>query len=272
MDASLLILLPVLGCMTGFLAGLFGVGGGMILTPFLTLLLSYGGRFPPEAIVHIAIATSMGTILFTSASSLRAHAKHKAVIWPAFWQLIPGILLGGLLGARIAGWLSTFWIAIIFTSFVMVSATKIFISKGPTSSRDLPGPVGMGIAGLSIGTIASIVGAGGGFLIVPFLTWCKATIHKAIGTSAALGFPISVAGTIGYIWSGLSVPSLQGYSGLIGYIYWPALLAVAVCSTLTAPLGAKLAHNLDTKKLRYLFALLLYCLGAYMLYKAIRAY
>lgn len=273
MELTLLAALSFLGCFTGFLAGLFGIGGGMILTPFLTMLLSLSGAFPSDQIVHIAIATSMGTILFTSLSSLRAHARMGGVLWSAFWGLIPGILIGGLAGAHIAGALSAFWIALVFTTFVGFSATKIFISRSNSQgTRDMPGPAGLIASGFTIGTIASIVGAGGGFIIVPFLTWCRVSIHKAVGTSAALGFPVSLAGTIGYVISGWNVPELAGYDGLFGYIYWPALLAVALCSIFTAPMGAKLAHKLDSTRLKKLFGLMLYCLAGYMLYKAILAY
>ncbi len=269
MSLTLLLALPLLGAFTGLLAGLFGVGGGMILTPFLTMLLSLTGQFPPETIVHIALATSMGTIVFTSASSFRAHAQHGAVEWKAFYTLMPGIILGGLLGAQITGALPTFWIALIFTIFVTLSATKIFVTKKQTKTRDLPTPLGLTAWGTGIGTVAAIVGAGGGFMIVPFLTWCRVSIHTAIGTSAALGLPVSIAGTLGYIWAGLNRPELEGISGLIGFIYWPALIAVALCSIFTAPLGASIAHKMESRRLRQCFAVLLYSLGVYMLYKGV---
>ncbi len=198
MELWIIFSLAALGCCTGFLAGLLGIGGGMVLTPFLTLLLSYAD-IPTEHIVHVAIATSMGTILFTSLSSVRAHASRGAVLWKVVAAIAPGILLGGILGAQITGYLSTFWVALIFAGFVGYSATKMFFAKKVAASRGLPGTAGMVGAGTAIGTISALVGAGGGFISVPFLAYCNVPMHKAIGTSSALGFPIAFAGTIGYI-------------------------------------------------------------------------
>ena len=140
MSIQIILALAALGCCTGFLAGLLGIGGGMVLTPFLTLLLAYAG-IPIEHIVHVAIATSMGTILFTSLSSVRAHAKRGAVLWNVVFAMAPGILVGGLLGAQISGALPTFWVAMIFAVFVYFSAAKMFLNTKPTPSRHLPGTV-----------------------------------------------------------------------------------------------------------------------------------
>ena len=161
--------------------------------------------------------------------------------------------------------------ALIFAGFVGYSATKMFFAKKVAASRGLPGTAGMVGAGTAIGTISALVGAGGGFISVPFLTYCNVPMHKAIGTSSALGFPIAFAGTIGYIVSGWAEPTLPGFPYTLGYIHLPALFSVAVMSIFTAPIGAKVAHSIDTKPLKRIFASLLYVLASYMLYRAIMA-
>ncbi|EJX08805.1 membrane protein containing DUF81 [gut metagenome] len=268
MDWTFFIELMILGTGTGFLAGLLGIGGGMILTPFFTLLLSQAGM-PSEHVVHVAIATSMGTILFTSLSSVRAHAFRNGVMWDVVKMAAPGILIGALLGAQITGMLSTFWIGLIFAGFVYFSATKMIFGGKPKPTRSLPGPAGLFGIGSLIGMISALVGAGGGFISVPIMTYCNVKIHKAIGTSAALGFPIAAAGTVGYIISGWNMPGLPGFPYTLGFLHLPALLAVVVMSIMTAPLGAKMAHSMDTKPLKRIFAGLLYLLATYMLWKAV---
>ena len=159
MEIQIILALAALGCCTGFLAGLLGIGGGMVLTPFLTLLLGYAG-IPIEHIVHVAIATSMGTILFTSLSSVRAHAKRGAVLWNVVFSMAPGILVGAVVGAQVSGALPTFWVALIFAVFVYTSAAKMFLNAKPTPSRHLPGPAGMFGAGTAIRGVSA---AGGGW-------------------------------------------------------------------------------------------------------------
>lgn len=259
--------LALLGCCTGFLAGLLGIGGGMILTPFLTILLT--GTIAPEHIIHVAIATSMGTILFTSISSVRSHAKRGAVLWKVAFLIAPGILVGSILGAQISSALPTKWIGLIFCVFVFFSATKMLMKSSTTASRALPGNAGLMTAGGIIGIISALVGAGGGFISVPFLTYCNVKIHQAIGTSAALGFPIALFGVVGYAISGWNVPTLGSFPHMLGYVDIPALFAVAITSVLTAPLGAKLSHSINTEPLKRIFAVMLYCLGCYMGYTAL---
>ncbi|MCX8004499.1 MAG: sulfite exporter TauE/SafE family protein [Burkholderiaceae bacterium] len=269
MDGTLAASLLVLGAATGFAAGLLGIGGGMLLVPFLTLLFTARG-FPSEHIVHMAIATSLATILFTSLSSVRAHHRRGAVLWPVVRLFAPGILIGSLAGARVAGWLPTFWLALGFAVFVAFSATQMLLDRKPAPNRELPQRWGMFGAGLGIGVLSSFVGAGGGFISVPFMVWCNVRIHNAVATSAALGFPIAAAGTVGYVWAGLREPGLP--AGSLGFVYLPALAAVVAASVFTAPLGARVAHALDVRRLKRVFAVLLYLLAAYMLYKAIRTY
>jgi uncharacterized membrane protein YfcA len=269
MDIQLVLALLVLGSATGFAAGLLGIGGGMLLVPFLTLLFTWQ-QYPPTLIVKMAIATSLATILFTSISSVRAHHKRGAVLWPVAYVLAPGILLGSLIGAQIAGRLPTFWLSMVFAVFVGFSALQMLLDRKPRPSRELPKGAAMFGVGSVIGVISSIVGAGGGFISVPFMVWSNVKIHNAVATSAALGFPIAAAGTIGYVIAGQGVSGLP--KGTLGFIYLPALVAIAAASMLTAPLGAKVAHSLDTKPLKRVFASLLFVLAGYMAYKGISAY
>ena len=201
MSWEIVAALLCLGACTGFLAGLLGIGGGMVLTPFMTMLLVYA-NVPDTAIVHTAIATSLATIMFTSLSSVRAHHKRGAVLWNVVAAVAPGILVGALLGAKISSLLPTFWISLVFVCFVGFSAVKMFINSKPEPKRTLPGMAGMFGAGTGIGVVSALVGAGGGFISVPFMVWCNVKMHNAVGTSAALGFPIAAAGTLGYIITG----------------------------------------------------------------------
>ena len=254
--------LALLGVLTGFLAGLLGIGGAMIMVPFISVVLAHR-NYPPEYTVKMAVATSLATICFTSLSSMRAHHRRGAVIWKVVALLAPGIIVGSLLGAQISAALPAKSLGVLFAIFVAFSATQMLIDRKPKPTRTLPGPAGMFGAGSLIGVVSSIVGAGGAFISVPFMTWCNVKIHDAVGTSSALGFPIALAGTVGYAWAGRDLPELP--PGSIGYIYFPALIAISAASVLLAPLGARVAHRMDIRPLRRLFAFVLYGLAAYFI-------
>jgi uncharacterized membrane protein YfcA len=258
--------LLALGAIVGFAAGLLGIGGGMLMVPFLTMIFA-AQDFPVEHILHIAIATSLTTILFTSLSSVRAHHQRGAVLWSVAKLLAPGILLGSVAGAQVASALKTSWLALGFALFVGFSATQMLLDRKPKPTRELPAGAGMFGAGTVIGVMSSFVGAGGGFISVPFMTWCNVRIHNAVATSAALGFPIALAGSIGYVVSGMNISGLP--AGNVGFINVPALVCIVGSSMLLAPLGARTAHRMDVKSLKRAFAFLLYILAAYMLYKGI---
>jgi uncharacterized protein len=269
LDLLLIIELLILGVGTGFLAGLLGIGGGMVMVPFLTYIMSTRGASPDLA-VKMAIATSMATIIFTSISSVRAHHKRGAVRWDIVKGLAPGIVIGGLFASLgVFALLKGSWLAIFFGAFVTFSATQMFLDKKPAPSRQLPGTGGQLASGGVIGFLSGLVGAGGGFISVPFLAWCNIAIHNAVATSAALGFPIAVVNAIGYAVSGQSVGGLP--PGSLGYVWLPALALIALTSVFMAPLGAKAAHAMDVKRLKRIFACVLYLLAAYMLYKGIFA-
>jgi uncharacterized membrane protein YfcA len=267
MDLQLHVILELatLGICTGFLAGLLGIGGGMIMVPFLTILLSNKG-VDADLAVKMAIATSMATIIFTSISSVRAHHKRGAVRWDLVKGLAPGIVLGSAIASvGVFAMLKGASLAIFFGLFVGFSATQMFLDKKPAPTRQMPGFGGQLAAGGVIGFLSGLVGAGGGFISVPFMAWCNIAIHNAVATSAALGFPIAVANVAGYVVSGLKVENLP--SGAFGYIWVPALVVIAASSFFMAPLGAKAAHSLPVKKLKRIFASILYLLAAYMFYK-----
>jgi len=268
-EPLLVLELAILGLGTGFLAGLLGIGGGMLMVPFITLILS-GRGVSPDLSVKMAIATSMATIIFTSVSSVRAHHKRGAVRWDVVKGLAPGIVLGAAIASLgVFSVLKGSWLALFFALFVSFSATQMLIDKKPKPSRTLPGTTGQLGAGGAIGFLSGLVGAGGGFVSVPFMTWCNVPIHNAVATSAALGFPIALANALGYIVSGQGMANLP--SGSLGYIYLPALLVIACASVLMAPLGVKAAHALPVKALKRVFASVLYLLAAYMLYKGLMA-
>jgi uncharacterized protein len=265
LESFLIIELLVLGVGTGFLAGLLGIGGGMILVPFLTYIMGTRG-ISPDLAVKMAIATSMATIIFTSISSVRAHHKRGAVRWDVVKGLAPGIVVGGLLASLgLFALLKGAWLAIFFGLFVTFSATQMFLDKKPQPTRTLPGTGGQLAAGGVIGFLSGLVGAGGGFISVPFMTWCNVVIHQAVATSAALGFPIAVVNAAGYAISGQSMQGLPSDS--LGYIWLPALALIAITSVVMAPVGAKAAHAMNVKSLKRVFACILYVLAAYMLYK-----
>lgn len=261
LDVVLIYLLT--GATAGFFAGLLGVGGGVVVVPVLTVVFTWQG-FPGGAVLHLALGTAMATILFTSLSSLRAHHAHRAVLWPIMRDLTPGILLGTLLGAQLAARISSRVLAIFYVAFMLCIALQMFANLRPTPSRSLPGRAGLGLAGSLIGAFASLAAMGGGALTVPYLIWCNIRPHQAIGTSAAVGLPIAIGGTLGYIWNGWGHVGLP--AGSLGFVYLPGLAVILLASVLLAPLGARFAHRLPVVVLKRIFACLLLLLSAKMLW------
>ncbi|MBP8860407.1 MAG: sulfite exporter TauE/SafE family protein [Ottowia sp.] len=268
-EPLLILELAALGLVTGFLAGLLGIGGGMIMVPFISAILS-GRGVEPGLAVKMAIATSMATIIFTSVSSVRAHHKKGAVRWDIVKALAPGIVLGAMVASLgVFALLKGASLYFVFAAFVAFSGSQMFLDKKPSPTRQLPGTAGLLGAGGVIGALSGLVGAGGGFVSVPFMTWCNVAIHNAVATSAALGFPIALANVVGYVIAGQGLQGVPPYS--FGYLWLPALVVIASCSVLMAPLGARAAHALPVKKLKRAFAVVLFTLAIYMLYKGIVA-
>lgn len=266
-EPQLVLELLLVGVGAGFLAGLLGIGGGMVMVPFLARILTHRG-VTSDLAVKMAIATAMGTILFTALSTMRAHHRRGAVRWDIVRGMAPGIVLGSLAaGAGMFALLKGQALALFFAAFVGYSATQMLRAKARTPDRQLPGWLGLSAVGSGIGFVSGLVGAGGAFLAVPFMTRCNVLIHNAVATGAAIGFPIALASTVGYIFSGWSEPT--ALPGAVGYLYLPALAVIALASVLTAPLGARAAHALDVRQLRRIFALMLYVLAADMLWRGL---
>ena len=257
-----LLLYLAVGAFAGTLAGLFGVGGGLVIVPVLVFIFK-GQGISEAVIIHLAVGTSLATIVFTAISSVRAHHKRGAVRWDVVRQLTPGIVIGALVGAVIADAMPASVLRIFFAVFELTVAALLWWNHQPAAHRGLPGTPGMGIAGSVIGAVSSIVGIGGGTLTVPFLTWCNVHLRQAVATSSACGLPIALAGALGFVvmgWNELHLPAWA-----TGYIYWPAFAGIGIASVLFAPLGAKLAHALPVATLRKFFALFLAVLGVRML-------
>ncbi len=251
-----------LGAVVGFMAGLLGVGGGGIMVPILTALFAAQG-VDQVHLVHMALGTSMASIVITSFASVRAHNSHKAVLWPVVWKITPAILIGTFASTWLVALLPTKFLGIFFSCFMGYVALQMILNIKPKPSRQLPGTVGTSIAGLLIGGISALVAIGGGSLSVAFLSWCNVRIQNAIGTSAAIGMPIALAGSIGYMINGWGAENTPDYS--VGYVFFPAVVLISIVSYFTAPIGARLAHKLPVATLKKVFAALLVFLSLKML-------
>jgi uncharacterized protein len=259
---TILLMYTLVGAVAGVLAGLLGIGGGLVIVPMLMFCFVRQG-IPDAMLMHLALGTSLASIMFTAVSSFRAHHKRGAVHWDVVRKIVIGIFTGTFMGSYIAAQLSTRFLKGFFVVFLYYVAVQMLTGKKPKPTRQIPGHTAMFGVGNVIGVVSSLVGIGGGTLSVPFMIWCNMPVHHAIGTSAAIGFPIAIAGTIGYIVNGWPVQGLPDYS--LGYIYLPALLGVVVTSVLTAPLGVRLAHSLPVDRLKRFFAVLLLVVGTRML-------
>ncbi|MGR2739652.1 sulfite exporter TauE/SafE family protein [Billgrantia sp. Q4P2] len=257
-----------LGGLVGIMAGLLGIGGGGIMVPILTTLFVIQG-VPHEHLAHLALGTAMAAIIPASTASLLSHQRHRAVRWEIVRYLTPGILVGTFLATFIAALVPTRGLAVFFACFMILMSLQMLANLKPKPTRSLPGALGLGGAGLGIGGVSALVAIGGGSLTVPFLTWCNVKLPKAIGTSAAAGLPIALAGALGYVINGWGVPGLPGAA--LGFVYLPALLLMAPFSILMAPVGAKLAHRLPVAMLKRIFAFMLMGLALQMVYAVFTA-
>jgi uncharacterized membrane protein YfcA len=261
MSLEIVVMYLAVGLIAGLLAGLLGVGGGVVIVPMLVFCFIKQG-VQADLIMHMALGTSLASIIFTSISSFMSHHRRGAVEWTIVRRIAPGILIGTFLGTFVASWLSTGFLKGFFCVFLYAVATQMLLNKKPKASRELPGTAGMFGVGSTIGVASALVGIGGGSLSVPFMIWCNVAAHRAIGTSAAIGFPIAIAGAVGFAVNNLHAQGLPAYS--LGFVYLPALLFIVCFSVLTAPLGAKLAHALPVDKIKRIFALFLYAVATKM--------
>ncbi|NOZ51940.1 MAG: sulfite exporter TauE/SafE family protein [Gammaproteobacteria bacterium] len=260
-----MLLLPAyagVGVIAGIAAGLFGVGGGLIIVPALLVLFHYLGI--EDHSMQLAVGTSLATIVVTAIVSTVAHQRQGAIEWPVFWHLSPGIVLGTVAGAYLASHLPGQVLKVVFGVVVVIIALQMMAQVKPKHTHQLPRGLISSAVGLIIGLISAVVGIGGGTLTVPYLIWGNTSLQKAIATSAACGLPIALVGSLTYILFGM----LQGIAvaGASGFIYWPAFFGIVITSTLTVPFGARLTHRLATDRLAKLFALFLLFVAMSMLY------
>ncbi|MEN8140441.1 MAG: sulfite exporter TauE/SafE family protein [Thermodesulfobacteriota bacterium] len=254
MSPLILLAYALTGGIAGLLAGLLGIGGGLVIVPLLLLLFSWQGM-ESEYVMHLALGTSLATIVFTAAASAYAHHHHGAVRWPLVAKISPGIICGTLAGSWLAARLATGPLQLFFAAFLFLVALQLLLEIRPVVTRSLPGPGGMFGAGGVVGLISSLAGIGGGSMTVPFLLWSKIPIHQAIGTAAAIGLPLGLAGTGGYVINGWQLAGLPPLA--VGFVYLPAMLVISAATVVTAPLGASLAHSLSGPGMRRIFAVLL---------------
>jgi len=264
------VILLFCGGVGGFLAGLLGIGGGMILVPFMIMVFNHSG-FQQDVIVHMAIASGMATIPFTSLSAVRAHHKHNSINWDLVIAMAPGLIIGSLIGgSEIFESLKTSWLSLFFALFLLYTSTQMVLNKKPNPGRDLPGSIGLFLFGTFAGMLSSLVGAGGAVITVPFMLWCNVKPHIAMASSSGLGFPIAISGTIGYIYGSWNHANLPPWS--LGYVYLPAVICIAIVSILTAPQGAKMARKLNVAGLKRIFGFILFLLAAFMFNESRKAF
>jgi len=247
-----------LGAVAGLISGLFGLGGGVVIVPILIFTFTAQG-LSPDILTHLAIGTSLTTIVITSISSVSAHNRHGAVLWHVALWLTPGICLGAALGAVFAISITGASLQLAFGVFLCLVAGKMAFPINPEGGANMPGPAGKTAVGGVIGFVSSLFGIGGGSLSVPFLTWVRVPVKHAVGTSAACGLPIAVSGALTYLYKGYGVAELPPHA--MGYIYLPAFIGIVASSTIFARFGARLAHRLPGDMLSKGFALLLFLIG-----------
>lgn len=251
-----------LGAVVGLMAGLLGIGGGALMVPVLTALF-LGQGVPAGTVVHLALGTSMAAIILTSVSSLLSHHRRQGVIWSVMGAMAPGVVIGTFAATFLASRLDSAHLALFFAIFMGWVALQMFRNSKPIPTRSLPGKPGLAAVGGGIGGISAMVSIGGGSLTVPYLAWHNVPLKQAIGTSAALGLPISLSGSLGYLVNGLSSP--LPVTGSVGFVHVPAVILISALSVLTAPFGARLAHTLPVPVLKRLLGILLLVLSVRML-------
>jgi uncharacterized membrane protein YfcA len=261
-DIEWIVLYMALGAITGFMAGLLGLGGGGMLVPLLASIFTMQGMNADTA-VHLALGTSLACMIISSTASIHAHASRRAIMWRAAGGMIPGIAAGALLAAHAAAKLNPAHIASFFALFMALVALQIFVNWQPEPSKQPVTLRGLLMAGVGIGSVSALTAAGGGFLTVAYLSYKNSDIKSAIGTSAAIGFPIAIAGTAGYMISGWTITSSDPYT--LGFVYIPAFLAISIASAVSAHYGARWTHRLPEAFLRKALAIISLLLSIKML-------
>jgi uncharacterized protein len=248
----------LLGMISGLLAGLFGIGGGMVIVPVLVFLFTAHG-LPTDLVMIMAIATSLATIILTATSSVFAHYRLGSVLWDKVFTLVPGVILGAIVGAAVAGHINAGFLRAIFIIFLLYVGIQMALEVQPkTGSANYSRKIDFWVAG-AIGLLSSLLGIGGGTLTVPYLVHCRYPMRNAVAIASACGLPIAIAGTISYMVLGMNAPNLPTWS--FGYVYLPSFFGVSLGSIFTAPIGAKLAQKLPAQQIKRYFSLLIFVLA-----------
>lgn len=268
-NIEMILVMLAVGSIAGFIAGLLGIGGGMIIVPVVLWVLQMKGLGGIEHAQHLAVGTSFAIMVFTTFSSVMAQQRKGSVDWAVVRRMAPGMVVGVIIGSMLAKRLSNEALQVFFIVFVVLVALKTLTDAKPKPTRSLPGPAGLAAVGSLFGMASSWVGIGGGSLSVPFMLYCNVPVRTAVGTSAGLAWPIAVAGAVGYLYSGWNVAGLP--EGTLGFWYLPAVAVLSVATMLFAPLGVKAAHKLPPEKLKLAFGLLLLVIAARMLWGLLAA-
>lgn len=261
-----MILFPlflIIGALAGLVAGLFGLGGGVVLVPLLLVLFSWLG-FPADLIPVMAVASSLATIVVTALAAVYAHQRLGSIDWQAVRRLLPSIVVGSIAGAWLAEHIPSEWLKTFFAVFLIVVAFQILLQWRPQQGISHPTPGVLLISGGLIGLFSSLLGIGGGTLTVPLLVRFSFPMRVAVAVSSACAIPIAVAGTLSYGVLGLGHETLP--AGSLGYVYLPAFVGITATSIFTAPLGAKLVHQLPSQTVRRGFAVSLLLIALKILY------
>lgn len=263
LDIQLIVLLLLAGSIAGFIAGLFGVGGGIVVVPVVLWVLK-SQNIESEYIQHIAVCTSLTVMVFTTFISSWGHYRKKAIHFGVFKNMAPGIIVGSMLGSMFASFIPSQSLQLVFIVFAYMVALKTMAGFNPNSSWSLPKPVEIFGIGSLFGGISGLLGIGGGAFNVPFLLACKVPVKKAIGTSATLSWSVAISATAGYIWSGMQIENLP--EGTFGFCYLPAAITLVITTSIFAPLGVRLAHKLPQKLMRIIFGIMLLVVASKMLF------
>lgn len=254
------------GAVAGTAAGLLGIGGGVIIVPVLSLVFADQG-VDDSILIKVAVGTSLATIAVTAISSIWAHHKRGAVRWQQLVRpMTQGVVVGAGIGAWLANLIPAYWLTVGFILFL--TGVSVQMAIGPMhAGRELPGDWGLRLLSLGVGTVSALMGIGGGALHVPYLSWCGVPLRQAVASAAAIGLPLALASSIGFILTGWGNPKLPAHS--LGYINLPAFAGVVGASILFAPLGARLAHTLPERLLKRIFAVFLFILAVNMTYELV---
>lgn len=253
-----------IGAFAGLMAGILGIGGGIVVVPGLVLIFQLNHFIPESMMMHVAAGTSLAVMIFTSQSAIRAHYKVGGILWPVFNKLWPGIVIGVITGAVIADFISTYVLKIMFAVFLLFVVFKMLSDMHVTHPERFPGTWFNRFISFLIGLKSGLLGVGGGILIIPYLTYCGVDARKIAPVSNLCTFAVGLIGTLVFMMTGQTEMAAIPYS--TGYVYWPAVLLIAIPSSLIAPLGAKLNYVLPVKQLKYVFIVVLLLTAIKMLF------